>query len=213
MYTSLRFGLIGVFFLTAVPLASHAQNNQTDKKSQSLKGFPDYPIQAASAYKIAAQQGDVWVGIEPVDSVDDQTTYFHTELAPKGFLPVFVLIENRSKTESLMLNKSNIKYGQAPTGDSSPKMETAGEKTQVVTTALIPLVGIFVGLGIERNATDTKQNMILNEMRSGTIAPGKSAHGFLYIPIPRKGERPKLRVEIPIAWSGSDGKSQVNLEF
>ncbi len=213
MYKSLLSGLIGIFFLASVPLESNAQNHQAANKAQNLNGFPDYPIQSESEYKIATQQGDAWVGIELVDSAEDQTTYFHTELAPRGYLPVFVLIENKSKSESLLLNKGEIKYGQAATGDGSPKMNTAGEKTAVATTAFIPVIGIFIASGIELNSSQTKQNMILREIRSGTIAPGKSAHGFLYIPIPRKGARPKLRVEIPIAWSGSDGKSQVNLEF
>lgn len=70
--------------------------------------FADYPVRHPSEYSISAQQDDVSVGLEPVESVQDQITYFHTSLAPNGFLPVLIVVHNRSKSDSLLLDKGGI---------------------------------------------------------------------------------------------------------
>lgn len=205
--------LMSAVLLSGMASIAATQTPHGTNDAQNGKNFADYPVHSANGYKLSTEQGEVSVGIEPVESVDDQMTYFHTALAQRGFLAVFVVVENRSKCASLLLNKRAIHYGQADSREGTPKMDTAGEKTAVATTSVIPVIGIFIAAGIERTSMQIKQNLVLRELRSETIEPGKSAHGFIYIPIPRKGPRPKLHVEIPIAWSGSESKSEVNFEF
>lgn len=64
-----------------------------------------------------------------------------------------------------------------------------------------------------KDASEVKQNLMLQELHSRTLSPGDTVHGFLYIPIPKKGPRQKMHIQIPIAWAGSDTTSVLQLEF
>jgi len=175
--------------------------------------FPDYPVHQPGDYSISAQQDQVSIGLEPLENVADQITYFHTTLSPKGFLPLFVVVHNGSKLDSLLMDKSNIAYGLDNRNEDGPKENTAGQKAAFVATSAIPFIGAFVSLGMAESASEVKQNLILRELRSGTLSPGDTTFGFLYIPIPTKGPRPKIHVRFPIEWAGSDKTSVVNLDF
>jgi hypothetical protein len=67
--------------------------------------FPDYPVRQATDYPSKAEQAG------PVEDLKEQKTYFHTELTPKGFIPVFVVLQNASDGESFLFDKSGITYG------------------------------------------------------------------------------------------------------
>ncbi|HUA97105.1 MAG TPA: hypothetical protein VMA34_02110 [Terracidiphilus sp.] len=175
--------------------------------------FPDFPVRQPGNYSISAQQDEVSVGLDPVESVQDQLTYFHTALSPKGFLPVFVVVHNGSKLDSLLLDKSGISYGLDKEIGSGPKENTAGQKAAIVSSAFIPFIGGFISLGMAEDASGVKQNLILQELQSETLSPGDTAHGFLYIPIPKKGPLPKIQIQVPIAWTRSDKTSVVHLDF
>ena len=54
--------------------------------------FPDYPVRPASDYAVKTEKAGVTVGVQPIEDLKEQKTYFHTELSPKGFVPVFVVI-------------------------------------------------------------------------------------------------------------------------
>ena len=103
-------GLCGLllFFACAVP-------------ARSAQKFPAYPVRQPSSYSISAQQGDVSIGIDPMESDQDQQTYFHTSLSHNGFLPVLVVVHYRSKSDSLLLDKDGISYGLGNSGNDSPK--------------------------------------------------------------------------------------------
>ncbi len=180
---------------------------------RSAQKFPDYPLRPPSDYIVSALQDGMSVGIEPVISVQDQLKYFHAAISPKGFLPVLVVIHNRSKLDSLLLDKGGISYGLGNSDEPAPKENTAGQKTAIATTALIPFIGPFVAMGMAEDASEVKQNLVLRELQSGTLSPGETMHGFLYIPIPKKGPRPKIHIQFPVAWAGSDRTSVLHLEF
>jgi hypothetical protein len=175
--------------------------------------FANYPLRLPGDYKISALQNEVAIGLQPVESIQDQLTYFHTALSSKGFLPVFVVVRNQSKLDSLLLNKSDISYGLDNSNGASPKENTAGQKAAIASTAAIPFVGAFISIEMAVDASEVKQNLVVRELQSGTLSPGDTVHGFLYIPIPKKGQRPKIDVQIPIAWAGSDKASVVHLSF
>ena len=174
--------------------------------------FPDYPLRQAGDYGISSRQDDVTIGLDPVEAVPEQMTYFHTALSTSGFLPVFVVIHNASKADSLLLNKADISYASEGSGDG-PKETTAGEKASIVGVSAIPYVGILLAVGLVKNASEVKQNLILRELQSRTLSPGETMSGFLYIAVPKKGPRAKLHIQFPIAWSGSDKRSDVSFDF
>ena len=51
--------------------------------------FIDYPVHPAASYAVTAQSAGFTIGVQPVEDLKDQKTYFDTELTPKGFIPVF----------------------------------------------------------------------------------------------------------------------------
>jgi hypothetical protein len=175
--------------------------------------FADYPVRAPRDCSASVRGDDVSIGLEPVASVEDQMTYFHTALAPNGFLPVMVVVHNRSKSDSLLLDKGGISYGVGGPGKAAPKEDSVGQKVAITTTSAIPFIGPFIAMGLGKDASEVKQNMVVRELQSQTIAAGDTVHGFLYLPIPKKGARPKIHIQFPIAWAGSDKTSVLTLDF
>lgn len=152
------------------------------------------------------------IGLELVDKVSDQQAYFHTALSPKGFLPVFVVIQNQSKIYSMLVDKTEISYSLGGSKEAVPKVYTPGKTAAVASAEAIPYVGLLA-LGAFANASKIEQNLISQELQSNTLSPGETVHGFLYIEIPKKGPRQKIHIQFPIAWSGSDRISTVKLDF
>src|SRR5208283_5205973 len=73
--------------------------------------FPDYPVRQAGDYAVTTQMDGVTIGVQPVEDLNDQKTYFNTELTPKGFVPIFIVIQNGSKGDSFVFDKTSIRYG------------------------------------------------------------------------------------------------------
>jgi hypothetical protein len=152
---------------------------------QAAHSFPDYPVRAADQYTVKADKNGVVVGVEAVEDPKDQQTYFNTKLRQKGFLPVFIVVNNNSSTESFILEKQNVGFG----GVSESSAANAG-------TAF---------------GTEVQQNILKKTLRSATLSPGASAHGFLYIPIPRNGAREKIHLQVPITRAGTHETFILNL--
>jgi hypothetical protein len=147
--------------------------------------FPDYPVRPANDYTVKAERNGVVVGVEAVEDLKDQEIYFNTKLEPRGFLPVFIVVNNNSSTESFILEKGNIGFG----GVSDRSTANAG------TTF----------------GTEVQQNILKKTLQSVTLSPGVSVHGFLYIPIPRNGPRDKIHLQVPIARAGTHETFVLNL--
>jgi hypothetical protein len=155
-------------------------------------------VRRAGACAIFTRQDQVTIGLRPVDTVQDQLTYFHIASSTKGFLPVHVVIHNRSTTDSLLFEKSAISY---TSGNNGPAENTAEQKAGISVASAVPFVGAFVAMGIAETESQVKQNLMLQELQSDTLAPGETIHGLLHIAIPKRGPRPKLHIQFPIARS------------
>ena len=173
--------------------------------------FADYPARPASEYAISAQTGGLTMGVEAVDDVKDQRTYFHTELPKKGFVPVFVVIQNGSNADSFLFDKTKVRYGSADTGVSTPKEGSKAGKS--LTLAAIPFVGLFASLRVITDASEVQQNFLKKEIQSTTLSPGTSARGFLYIPVPKNTPRQKIHLSVPISKAGADDTFVLDLVF
>jgi hypothetical protein len=146
--------------------------------------FPDYPVRATASYGIKAERSGVTVAAEPVEDPRDQKTYFDTNLAGKGFLPVLLVIQNASATDSFLFDLSNVGYA-----------------------------GVSNGGGPDVGLNKIQENISKNRIRSATLSPGSSIHGFVYIPVPKKGPREKIHLQVPIAKSGTNQIFVLNLNF
>ena len=174
--------------------------------------FPDYPARPAGDYAVTAQQAGLIVGVQPVEDVKEQKTYFNTELAPKGFVPVFVVIQNQSSEDSFLFDKTKLAYGDS-TGAAPDTRSQAGEAVALMSLAAISLAGAFVAMKLISNASQVQQNILKKEVQSKTLSPGTSVHGFLYVPAPKKGPREKIRLQVPVARVGGDDTFVLNLIF
>jgi hypothetical protein len=71
---------------------------------------------------------------------------------------------------------------------------------EVIAVAGAGGVLMFIGLKMIAGASKVKQNILVKELRSQTLAPGKAGSGFLYLPVgkPGSGKR-KGTLTIPLS--------------
>ena len=165
--------------------------------------LPDYPARPASDYAIKAAEAGAIVGIEPFDESGLQKTYFNAHLTEKGILPVFVIVQNTSATDSILFDKSAI--GLADPADLS------GKENRSIASKLGS--GGLLDLGQMRDITDERENMMRKQIRSKTLAPQTSVSGFVYIPVPRSQPRPKIHLQVPITGLQTGESTVLNLDF
>ena len=173
--------------------------------------FPVYPVRPAHDYAISAEAAPLTVGVAPVEDPLEQKNYFRADLAHMGFVPVFVVIQNASSADSYMFDKMKVTFGPADSSVTTPK--TGSKGGEALALSAIPFVGLFPALKVVRNATEVQQNVLLQELQSTTLSPGASAHGFLYIPVPKNATRQKIHLHIPIGKSGSAESLALDLVF
>jgi hypothetical protein len=193
VFTSSLFGVFGTFVVMSLAPPVYAAHK-----------FPDYPVRPAGEYTVKTERAGLIVGVEPVEDLKDQKSYFNSELTPKGFIPVFIVIQNGSSGDSFLFEKTNVGYAgvssNTPNGGSK-----AGE-----TMAMVGLGGL-IAMKLIANATEVQQNMLKKEVQSATLSPGTSVHGFLYIPVPKKGPREKIHLQVPITKAGTSETFVLNL--
>lgn len=183
--------------------------------------FPDFPVHAAGGYPVNAKQGTLAIGIQVLDDPDEQKTYFHTKLSPRGFLPVFVVIENASTAQdSYIFDKTQASLFQGAEASVTNATPKASQKASLGTSLASVAVGGVAGLAVlmysmklQADSTEIQEEFRLKELQSTTLSPGKLAHGFLFIPIPKDGDREKIHLKIPMLKSGSDETVSLDVEF
>jgi hypothetical protein len=162
--------------------------------------FPDYPVRPAGEYALTAQKAGFIVGIQPVEDPVDQKTYFNAELGASSIIPVFVVVENRSSADSLLFDKTGIRYAQTEVGAlSTPDVHSkAGEEIFRSAQFFGNAIGGVIGGTMISKAANIQQNIVKKEIQSKTLSLGTSVHGFLYVTVPTAG-RQKKRVSAPTA--------------
>jgi len=160
--------------------------------------FADYPVHAADSYAVKAENTGLVIGAQPVEDPKEQKVYFDTELIPRGFIPVFIVIENRSKEDSFLFDKSAITCGPDEAGISHLEVRSKAERPDVAGLSLLAPAGGFIVMAKVNSASHVQQNILKKELQSKTLSPLASGHGFLYIPAPKNGPRPKIHLRIPV---------------
>jgi hypothetical protein len=186
-----RFGVVlwSILLLSAVAAA--------DK-------FPAYPVQPTSLYSSCQTQNGIRVAIEPVGEKEKQKKYFGTSFGSQGFLPVLVVLENGAQGSSLLLRRELVRFhlkdnqAEAHVAGSPEVRSKTGEGLAIASMGG-PLL-MFIGLKMIAGATEVKQNILVKELRSQTLAPGKVGSGFLYVPVGKPGaEKRQVVLNIPLS--------------
>ena len=165
--------------------------------------FPDYPVRPAVEYANKVAEASLVVAVEPVEDAEQQKTYFNFRLSSKGILPVFIVIQNTSATDSYLFDRSAVGLGDAegPTGKG-------GRKTASLRTS-----GGLVDLSLINDVTDVRDNLMKKEVRSKSLSPGSSEYGFVYVPVPSNALRGRIHLQVPLTDAQSGEIEVVNLFF
>jgi hypothetical protein len=179
--------------------------------------FPEYPVRPVSEYEFTAQGAGVIAAAHPEEDPKEQKTYFNTELGSKGFVPVFVVLRNDSGG-SVLFRKDALLYGigelEAVGNTALPGIRSqTGEKVGYASFAALSLGGAIIAMKLISNASQVQQNILKKELQSTTLAPGATAHGFVYIPVPKGRPRERIHLRISVSAAGSDENVSLELVF
>jgi hypothetical protein len=174
--------------------------------------FPDYPVRQADDCSVRAEKAGFVIGVQPIDDLKDQRTYFKTELTPNGFLPVYVVMQNGTNGDSFLFDKTSVTYGGVDSSLSGPDVRQKVGTGRTIVMNGGGLVGLFVAGKISK-AADEQLNILKRELYSCTISAGTSKHGFLYVPVPKDGPRGKVRLLVPIIKASTGETSVMELVF
>jgi len=169
--------------------------------------FANYPDRKASECAAKAEKDGLVVGVQPMDDTKDQKVYFGTNMTEKGYLPVYLVVENQSSGDSYLFDKSNV----ALAGASADAVKEARSK-RGETLAMFGVGGIFAMNAIAKG-TEVQENLLKKEIQSKTLSPRLSVNGFLYVPIPKEGARGGISLQIPLANTRTDEVRVINITF
>jgi hypothetical protein len=150
--------------------------------------FPDYPVRGTGDYTVTAEKAGFAIGVEPVEDLKEQKTYFKWELARQGVLPVFIVMENKSSADSFLFDTTKVRYGVEAGQESAVRLFGAAFRGDG---------GGIVRFG-NNKVWEVNDNMMKKSLKSETLSPGVIVHGFVYLKVPVTGARPKIRIHIPI---------------
>jgi len=165
--------------------------------------FPDYPVRPAGEYANKVATAGLIVAVEPVETPDEQKTYFDSRLSSKGILPVFIVIQNTSATAAYLFDGSAIGLGEAA--------ELTGKGARKTASRLGS--GGLVDLTLLKELSDVRENLMKKQVRSKTLAPGSSVHGFVYVPVPTDAARKQIHLQVPLTSTQSGETEVINLFF
>lgn len=165
--------------------------------------FPDYPVRPAGEYTNKVVTPGLIVAVEPVEDLAEQKTYFDSRLSSKGILPVFLVIQNTSATDSYLFDKSAVGLGDAAEVTGKGARKTASQLGS----------GGLVDLSQNNDVTQVRENLMKKEVRSKTLSPGSSVYGFVYVPVPTDAARKKIHLQVPLTNVQSGETEVVNLSF
>jgi hypothetical protein len=164
----------------------------------AVRKYTDYPVRPVAEYPTKVTRANVTIAVEPVENLAEQKTYFNTDMTSQGFMPVFIVIQNDSILDSFLFEKANIGYARISSNSAD---------------AEVAKVRLFGGPSYVKSMA-VQENMVKREIKSKTLSPGESVHGFLYIPVPKwNGSRQKIHLQVPITKSGTSETYILNLFF
>lgn len=181
----------------------------------SAASFPDYPVKPAHEYPAAIEKAGYIIAAIPVEDRNDQRKYFGLDLRSRGFVPVFLVVENRTSDRSVLLKKDSLMY--SPAGKSGSALANAASSSRVDKTIMaLGYVSVYAYMAVVVTSKnkESRQHLLETELQSATVSPGQSVHGFVFVPAKRGySSRKKMQLAIPLALSGSDDVVTIDATF
>jgi len=178
--------------------------------------YPDFPVKPAREYATVIIKSGLAVAVVPVEDRQDQHKYFGMDLRSRGCVPVFIVIENQTSTDSFLLKREGLMY--SPAGRSRSTLPNLAHPRKVdkvlAVAAVVPTIYSFMATVMVSRAKEVRQNLLKTELQSMTLSPGASAHGFIFVPAHwEHSSRDKIQLAIPFARPGSSETMTVELAF
>jgi hypothetical protein len=193
----------------ALILSAHAEQRFADFKPLPANQYPSYQ----------ELQG-LGLAVVPMPDKASQMSYLGADLLAQGFLPVYIAIENRANPHSAMLVREAVLYGHgdSETMSQNPRALRPGPtkgmdraETAARLWGGVPgAVGVVLVLHKLSNITNIRLNLLEKELRSQTVAPGKTGGGFVFAPVMEGRTRAKdVLLDVPL----KDGDSNEDVHF
>ncbi len=146
---------------------------------------------SADSYTQHEQTNGVVVGIRPITDKREIEDIFKVNLLDKGLLPILVVVENQSASDSFIIAKDKVYVLNEATGTTSSsqrkKVTSGGGEALEITGGLLVAAGslvaaplLFTGMQKASNASVIEFNLADKEFYSWTLGPGEKAKGFVY---------------------------------
>jgi hypothetical protein len=151
---------------------------------------------SAGSYTQHEQTNGVVVGIRPMTDKREIEDIFKVNLLDKGLLPILVVAENQSASDSFIIAKDKVYVLNEATGTASSSQRKAvtsggGEALRdtggvlVAAGSLVAAPLLFIGMQEASNASVIEFNLADKEFYSWTLGPGEKAQGFVYFQFPK----------------------------
>jgi len=181
--------------------------------------FPEYPFRPAKCYPRAVTQSGLTAAAEALPRPESQKQYFHLEFVKKNYLPIVVVVDNESPADSFMLKSEDVAVYLA--GDEKTNLNAVasgrskgGEGLMLGSALALSVPGELIAAHMMVRATEIRQNVIKKELRSVTLAPGRTARGFIYIQLPKGAyEVGRLRMRVRVTRVGEDKPIDLELSL
>lgn len=178
--------------------------------------YPDYQPLAASQYPSYQEQQGIGVAAVPMFDKSSQKRYLGADFLAHGFLPVYIVIENRTSPQSAILLRDQVLYshdGSAPVSRSQQQARPSPAGSKKVAADLAVMWGGIPGVVAllwASKMSDVRMNLLKKELRSQTVAPGKVGGGFLFAPTGGGGKPSKeVILDVPV----KNGASNEDIHF
>lgn len=162
-----------------------------------------YEVRPAEEYANKVAGKGFIVAVQPMEDANEQKTYFGTNLSHRGILPVLLVIRNTSASDTCLVDQSAVGLGQG--------QELSGKGARKTASSLGS--GGLLDLSLVREVTGVRDNLVRRELRSGTLPPGKTLSGFVYVPISTDAPRAKVHLEVPLTNEQSGETEVASLYF
>lgn len=173
----------------------------------AMMQLPDYPKTSPSTFNNAKTEGNLCVATRALTNTDDLKQYFGADLYKDKILPVYITVENKSKSSSFLVSSDSISVQHNKSSDNMAKGH--GSVSGVSSTGNVlqvfgGLSGAF-GVKLTSDATVVKENLASKALYSHTVSPGKSVDGFVYFTMPNdRTPLADLTLAVQVKELGSD---------
>jgi hypothetical protein len=148
--------------------------------------LPDFPAPAGADVK-RTSDNRVEISAYPMRKLEDQHTYFGTDLTPKGILPIWLSIHNRTPADSMAFNLSDVQIETQ--GRTVAEPSRARAPIDPTDEELATILSVWVGAKMRSDSAAIRSNMMAKKFYSTTLSPGETASGFIYASVDPAGQQ------------------------